>query len=195
MPHIPVDYAQVNVVMGLTGDSEEMMVTWGIHLNAAESTDNLAIANAFHTNFANRFKPFVCNVYTFKRVDAYFNRGAGNIVVNSTAAAVTATGTGTPLPQNCALLWHKLTGAGGRTGKGRMYLPGVDEGSISSIGALGTGDAATMNTAAGLFLTDIESILGVNSAVLLHSGEADIPNAITALTVDLKVATQRRRLR
>jgi hypothetical protein len=195
MPNIPVGFAQVNQVFNLTGDSQEMMCTFGLDLNAAEGTDNLAIVNAFMTNFANRFKAFMFSSYSLTRADGRFNRGAGIVSQSTSLAAIPATGGDQPLPQNCAYLVHKFTAAGGRTGKGRFYLPGSSEGVVDALGNVGASTKTAFNTAAALFLTDIEAIIGVNSLTLLHSLVADIPNTIVSIVIDDVIGTQRRRLR
>lgn len=195
MPDIPVGYGQINYVLALAGDNEEMIVTMGVWLNPTESTDDVAIINAAMTNFADAYKGGMCNVYTIKRADGYFNRGAGNIVVSSTLPPIACTVAGNALPQNCAYLFKKLTGIGGRTGKGRFFLPGVPEAEVDAAGNVQTGSVTAFGLASIDYLNDMSAILGVNSCVLLHSDGATIPNPITAITLDSKLATQRRRLR
>ena len=195
MPEIPDQFAQINHVLSLTGDNEEMMVTMGLNLNSTESTDDLAVVNAAFTAFANRFKAFLYSAYTFKRIDARINRGAGIISVSSSATPVAGTGSSQPLPQNCAYLIHKQTAAGGRTGKGRWYLPSAAEGVVDSVGNIDGATITAMNTACASYLSDMSAISGVNSVTLLHSLVGDIPNDIVSMVLDGKIATQRRRLR
>lgn len=195
MPEIPDQFAQINYVFGLTGDNEEMMVTDGLDLNATEGTDDLAIVNAAFTAFQTRFKAFFYSAYTIKRVDGRFNRGAGIISVSSSATPVTGTGSSQPLPQNCAYLIHKQTAAGGRTGKGRWYLPSAAEGVVDSVGNIDGATITAMNSALASYISDMGAIVGVNSTTLLHSLVGDVPNQIVSMVLDGKIATQRRRLR
>lgn len=195
MPEIPEGFAQINYVFGLTGDNEEMMVTDGLGLNATESTDDLAIVNAAFAAFQTRFKAFFYSAYTIKRADARLNRGAGIISVSSSATPVAGTGSSQPLPQNCAYLIHKQTAAGGRSGKGRWYMPSAAEGVVDSVGNIDSATITAMNTACAGYISDMGAIIGVDSTFLLHSLVGDIPNAVVSMVLDGKIATQRRRLR
>lgn len=96
---------------------------------------------------------------------------------------------------NTAYLVHKATALGGRAGRGRMYMPGVNEGDVDGTGVVDGTLLGLLNTrwaafAAALVLADLPM-------VLLHGPGSPIstPTLVTGVTVDQKVATQRRRLR
>lgn len=91
-----------------------------------------------------------------------------------------------------AYLVRKNTGLGGRRGRGRMYLPGVNEAAIGSDGVLDS-------TFLGELQDEVDEFVGSLSLaslpmVVLHD-DATAPTAVTTLVVQPVVATQRRRLR
>jgi len=93
------------------------------------------------------------------------------------------------------MLVRKITGTGGRKGRGRAYMVGcLYNGILGGAGLIDPGDLATRQTAVDALHGSLEDVTGVSQLVLLHSS-SDIPSTITALSVQQKVATQRRRLR
>jgi hypothetical protein len=95
-------------------------------------------------------------------------------------------------PPNVAYLVRKGTALGGRKNRGRMYLPGVDEGEVLQGGTIQPGKLAGVEAAVDAFMAAM--IADGHTLVVLHNGP-EIPTEITSLTVDGTVATQRRRLR
>lgn len=114
---------------------------------------------------------------------------------------------------NAAVLVKKSTALGGRRGRGRMFIPGLHESQVSIGGTLASG----VQTAWASVMDAIFSGLATNDTpmYLLHAptgkwgisttgqprwipgspSTAPAPTEVTSLTVDGKVATQRRRLR
>lgn len=110
--------------------------------------------------------------------------GAG--LGGSTAAAAT--------PQ-VAILVQKQTGFGGRSGKGRFYLPIVQEASVAADGTLLGGYITPLQTAMTSFLNNLES--ADIPMVVFHNPGAPLsaPTPVDSLVVQSRVATQRRRNR
>jgi len=104
----------------------------------------------------------------------------------------TGNATGSPA---VSFLIHKTTAEGGRTGRGRFFLPGVPESSVAPGGVLEGGIA----TALGASLADFHAdLVAANlSPLLLHAETSPVTGAtpITAFSCDSRVATQRRRNR
>jgi len=102
---------------------------------------------------------------------------------------------GTGASPNVTWLVQKVTAVGGRAGRGRWYLPGMPE---SVVGGDGVLDATARANMQG----DINELIAAWAAeglvpMVLH-GEGSpisVPSQITALNVDTRAATQRRRLR
>lgn len=195
MPIIPVDYAQANFVLKLTGDNEEMICTMGIALESGGVGDPQPIAESLHDAFSDQFMFWVNASYSCVRCDLYTNLGTGTLINSSTAAARPGLQGGAPVPQNTAYLLRKRTGRAGRAGSGRMYLPGVEESAVDATGNVTAQRITDFNTAGTNFITQVQGITGVDGPALLHSLIGDLPNAVTAIQCDSKVATQRRRLR
>jgi len=110
-------------------------------------------------------------------------------------ASINGTGSSDGMSSNVAYLIHKNTALGGRAGRGRMFMPGVQEGEVDHQGDVDPTFLGLLNTRWSTF--------GANMAiadlplVLLHAAGSPIstPTVVTSLTVDARVATQRRRLR
>lgn len=112
----------------------------------------------------------------------------------------TTTGTGAPLaaPVNCALLVKKTTLGAGKPGRGRMYLPGIEGSTILPNGVLTSTARSDYQESINEFIGLTVLIEGVFQPVLFHD-ETTTPSLepfnILGLTVDQKIATQRRRMR
>jgi hypothetical protein len=97
-------------------------------------------------------------------------------------------------PQVCALV-RKITGSGGRAGRGRLYFPGIPEAQVSPGGLLGN------TTFDGLHVAwaDVAATMSLAGAasVVLHGAGSPIstPTPITGFLTAIRCATQRRRNR
>lgn len=110
----------------------------------------------------------------------------------------------TMTPQN-SLLIRKVTVVGGRRGRGRMYQPGITEGSANASGVIAAGTLTTYQAAYNSFLTGLQA--DDIPMHLLHDyakgpdGTPDpsipipAPFPVGSLVVDAVMATQRRRIR
>jgi len=99
------------------------------------------------------------------------------------------------VPPQVALLARKFTQAGGKSGSGRWFLPGLIESAVSGAGIISQtfmGDYFTQHLE---FLTSLS--VSEFPMYLLHGGEGGLlgPLEVTSLVPQQKVATQRRRLR
>jgi hypothetical protein len=117
---------------------------------------------------------------------------------NATGPAVDFTGEGVggaggeAAPPNLAYLIEKNTALGGRKGRGRMFLPGVVEGSVDGAGNV---SSAVLADFAGNLGDWFAAILADNLVpVLLHS-DLTAPTDIVNFTADPKCASQRQRMR
>jgi hypothetical protein len=92
-----------------------------------------------------------------------------------------------------AVLIRKRTPFGGKTGKGRMFFPGIAENYTQSGGLLVASDRTAMQNQADIWLAAHDTA-GV-PIQLLHSAAGLAPFVVTDLEVQQLLATQRRRLR
>lgn len=196
---IPPGFAQIAYELRLAGDSELIVTTIGLDLGVAGASQ---IADLAFQAFALEVMPGVSNQLTLERATAYVGQdGAPPDVYDSTLTQVVGAGASGMLPQNCALLVRKRTDLAGRRGRGRMYVPGLDETGVTANGTLTAGTLAAWQA---LFTGFYERLTdGVDQAatppVVLHRSEGigpePLPTPITTLLVDGRIATQRRRLR
>lgn len=98
----------------------------------------------------------------------------------------------TPAPPNVTFLVRKVTQLGGREGRGRMYIPGIDEVEVDPGGAISSTRRNGMQTQADALMTRLAAN---NMEMYLLHNSATPPTAIDELQVAGRVATQRRRLR
>lgn len=108
---------------------------------------------------------------------------------------VAGSGTGTPVPINCAVLVSKQTAAGGRRNRGRMFMPPYvpNETNVNAAGQLVSGDVTALNEYWTTFLQ--ECVDGDLVPFLYHQSGDQTPTAITGVVVSGLLATQRRRMR
>lgn len=122
--------------------------------------------------------------------------GPNNTGPSGEAPATSAgTAAGNTCPPQVTALVRKLTAAGGRAGRGRLYFPGVPEGQVSGAGILS--NAWITNLPAAMAATMALLDAGGAVPVLLHAAGSPIatPTPITGFTVAAQCATQRRRNR
>lgn len=98
-----------------------------------------------------------------------------------------------------ALLIQKNTGLGGRSNRGRMYLPGIAEAAIDEGGVVESGYLSSAQTVATQFLNELsapDSSPHIQSPmVVLHSSGSEAPPQVLSLVVSSVMATQRNRQR
>lgn len=102
---------------------------------------------------------------------------------------------GLPTSPNVTYLIKKITGFGGRAGRGRLYLPGVTETVIDAGGTVLPSSVTGLTTAFNLFRDDMT---GFGTPVVLLHGEGSplsVPSTVISFQCDGRAATQRRRMR
>lgn len=127
------------------------------------------------------------------------------------SANVPGTQNVTSMPPNVSFLVHKNTADGGRRGRGRAFIPGVPEASVDDSGVVAGAVITAISSALTSFRTTLEAsdlplflehdrsytwIIDGGQPRRVPSGPAaPVPTPITTLSLDSRVATQRRRLR
>ncbi len=196
---IPAGFGQVIHSLLLTGDPEPMAVTYGVQLEGQAPTDAQVTINDLHAAFASTMLGVPHNSYQLRQSELrYVVAELGPVQVAIQVSAITAGGTGAPLPQNSALLYHKRSNSAGRRNRGRFYLPGVGEGTIDGVGRIDPAQMAALNNLGTNFLAGVRASASVAEMVILHSlgiSPAGPPTVVTKITCDPVIATQRRRLR
>jgi hypothetical protein len=200
---IPVSHARVIHSLTLVGDPEPMAVTYGVIYGP--EVDLQAATNEMHDAMGDLVGQILPTAYVLGSTEVHARFTAGE-PLSVLVHAVDRPGTGVSpvLPQNSAVLIHKRTTRAGRRGRGRIYMPGVIEGSCANNGVLDGAHRASLQNIWTAFLARFGAAgpLGDVNMVLLHNGpllsEGDPlyePTLVTSLFVDPVIATQRRRLR
>ena len=191
---IPVGYAQVNLIWTGTPIPTGAQMTFGVNNtvnNASASDIAAAVRDQWDTcGIQSRYDPLlsVSSILVKKGP----NSTGASFVLPTTLPGSTTSPVVSP---NVAALIKKNTAAGGRTGRGRMYMPGIPEGQVNSDGVMVSAFREAITNELGTFRLGLETA-GIPMALLHGAGSpVSTPIAITGLVCDTKVATQRRRLR
>lgn len=191
---IPVNFAQANLrFTGLAAPSgAEITLGLDVELyagSAADAAEDVAIAWA-STDICDHQTTTIALTNVLVKFGPNATGMSGEYPANvpgTTGAAAT--------PPNTAMLVQKVTGFGGRTGRGRFYIPGMSEGQVDSDGTWSPTWVTGMQTALEVFRTNLLTAGLV--PVLLHGPDSPVgaPMPITSFAVSSTAATQRRRLR
>lgn len=172
------------------GVSQPAIVTLGLRYSGSDFEADYANAT---NGWSARMMPMFGPAITF--VGATYRTNEGTVA--ETTRAVSGLNANETAPYNVAYLVHKHNFTVGRRGNGRMFLPGVDEESVSPAGALEPSHFATLQTALTAFYDGLVS--DEFQPVLFHSPTPDDPTPfssfVTGFGLDVRVATQRNRLR
>lgn len=207
---IPINFGQVTHIFAGSGVPLGAAVSYGFNNGAGVSA--LSAANEFHDNWGDNVQPAL--VQNVDLVQTIVKLGPNEIgasaVASGTRGGADLSAQAAP---NVAYLVHKVTAVGGRRGRGRMYLPGVDETVVTQGGNIDPAKVTELNTGLGLF--EARATAGNLGLVLLHAPATvwslvdgqprripdptdppvPAPYSITDLVPSGVVATQRRRLR
>jgi len=199
---IPPGFLQAHYVLSLVGDAELMITTCGHELDSASGANVDDAANDLFAAFSTTIMDNVNAGYRLEYVACYIGQDAADpLVTISDATPVEGAATGAPLPPNCAQLIRKRTDLGGRRGRGRMYIPGLEEGVVDGVGNITTPAQAIFQADADEWMDKLTTAIGARlyPPVVLHRSEGigaePPPTPIVSFVVERKIATQRRRLR
>lgn len=199
MPKIvPPGFADVTLIWTQTGDNEPFFSTFGVEL-AAGVTDPVAVANNVNGIWQSAWTPASMSnqgVFVGTRVtlgsDGPDPGATGESLVN-----VAGTSSSAHLPSNCAALSRKITSLGGRRNRGRMFLPSLylNEGNVDQNGIIAGAALTSMRTQQDAFLTGLQGSALIDNMVIFHSAAPATPTPVIDVTIEQKIATQRRRMR
>lgn len=186
---IPVGYAHVVHFFGGDACPTGAAITYGVDLGA--TLDPSIQAEDCHNALVDNVMPNMPPDLTLLRTLCKFGP---NDVGPSGEYTTPAVGGGSDVTGGAAisLLVQKKTGLGGREGRGRLYMPGLGEGSVDPGGDVVSANLAVFQTNWDAFLTEIETVS--NGMVLLHNS-LTAPTPVSSLVLSGVVATQRRRQR
>lgn len=200
---IPPGFAAIGIEFVSPGDPDPWVVTFGVDASEAESDPqtigNRAMASmwsAFSAHLGSGVKLAACQVTIGQdgEEDLRTYVPAGSDYTGQDSQAM--------LPQNCAALFRKNTGRGGRRHSGRFFMPSVlKEGTVDAVGNIAGFEHGELMTAGSVLLGELNSDPGNGPPLpmyLLHGkGLSEIPDPtkVTSIVADTVISTQRRRLR
>lgn len=194
--NVPNDYAVAAFEHTITGFTRSLVCTIGIDATSAgawTTTDS----NDLFTAWAGNLDTSVSPSLTFQGVTVYFKQPLGYIPVPSSSAAVVGTSSGTSLPPNTAVMVEKNTLRPGRSGRGRLFLPGLSEAFVDPNGNITSGAMTQLTTDLAAARLAMLTIGAVDRVVLFHD-TANIdpsPTNIETLTPDPRVSSIAKRFR
>lgn len=203
--NLPADYYQASMTFTGTGCPRGAAIVFGGQAAAlAPATIAGAVNSAWTSALRAQFSADVTMAGTRVKKGPMDDGPFAFVALSSAGTA-----SGTAMAPSVAYLIRKNTAIGGRQGAGRIYQPGVAEGSVDAAGIVSGAVRTPLQAGWDAFLAALNSAGA--PMFLLHSFgaytvlrdkdpfivvvAARAPTAVTSLTVDSKVATQRRRLR
>lgn len=201
-------------------DTGPMFITLGVRPSVAPWGD--LHTKVLRVMFGRHIMPNLGIAQKFRGVTARIRQDGGgdDIWVSSQTPEIAGGVAQSILPQNSAFLARKITARAGRRGRGRWFVPGVPENSVDDGGTLTAGAVTAMNTALANFLAGITApdpadglavtplVLhgnashserstggGITTITITQGAAGPLPDVITAMTIDPRIGSQRRRLR
>ena len=189
--HIPTGFAHVTHLFTGTAAPTGAAITYGVQNSGDATAGDIAVAA--HLALATVWEPFWPTTLTLDRTlvkKGPNSTGESAEHIEPRAGDNDVAGA----PPNCAYLISKRTSLGGRHGRGRIFMPGVDEGNVDPNGFLEPGELTQKQGLADSWFEE-PGMFGFFPMVLLHTGSTPAPTIVSALSVQQQIATQRQRLR
>jgi hypothetical protein len=194
--------AELNVPAGFglvewrfnSGDStgSSPMITWGVEFDGSSTLNT--IAHDLYDAFVSAGMWSEASHF-WQLTGCYVKEGP---LVSGLSALYTETTDGgegnPPVPSQVAVVFQKVTGMGGRAGRGRFFLPGLTYVRTQNGYTVNAGTMPLLITAAASLLTNVAAVDGVIGSVLFHEGSG-APTEILELIPQADLATIRRRAR
>lgn len=193
---IPEGFASAAFVFTGAAGTQPFVTTLGLNIGS-ETTSFVDVANAVKAAYVSSLGPVTWNGLVLDRVTlSVGSSGPGGSVDSDTAPDAMGASMSAPMTLALAAIARKSTDRLGRSGRGRMFLPGVlNEVDVDPDGSITTARRATLNAALDDFLDDLTTALV--EPVLLHSTGVTVftPTPITGLTTSDLVGIIRGRIR
>lgn len=192
---IPVGFAEAVLPIRNTASSHVATVTFGVDVSGVGG-DYVTAADAITAEWDSDIASEMdFNTVTGPCVLSVGQDGGPPLAVSGSTTSAGGSVHTSPPPQ-VALIIKKLSGTGGRRGRGRFFVPWLlATADVNEGGFIDPSRVTTFTTAFGVFLAGLAA--SGPPMVLLHSdgiSAAGDPSPITALVADNLVGTQRRRL-
>lgn len=187
---IPTGFAQVNLMFVGSALPRDAQIAIGVEnvgaLNAAGVAG--AVGGAWVTNI----QPLLPEVVTLDAAKAKLGPNATGPETTIAYGVPGGLAADEPMSPNVAILVNKATAIGGRKNKGKMFVGGFSEEDTTGGGFLLVARQTAWQAAMDDFLADLAT--NTTPMVVLHT-DATTPTDVDSLVVQLRLATQKRRLR
>lgn len=197
---IPEGYGLLTLKWSFTGKVNPVSTTFGVSTLGGISEPQDIVDEFFDDVSGTADLPChasnMCAVWTFESVEGVFNVAGTMVGAAAAHGPISGTHSASATPaMNCSMLVRKRSILIGRKYRGRMYWPclTMDEGVVDPMGNIGESYFDAYNA---LIQGMSEEILLAESytPVILHS-DATPPTNISSLSLQKRIATQRRRMR
>lgn len=199
---IPANFAQVTIPFKHALAVRKAAIVFGLNITAVSAPALSGWLNDILTSYGATLGQKLDDNVTAGPARASIGAGSPPYAVTEGTTTFQGIQTSAAVPSNVAVLVRKRTGVGGRRQRGRIYLPwSVIEAGVDEVGVIQTAQLTALQTEAENFR--IRLATGVGGAlntpmVILHNSSGvtapGSPTAVTALSVDSLIGTQRRRL-
>lgn len=189
MSIIPVNYGEAAFVHTGAGIEGEAVVTMGFANEVAASAQDLALSIGLL--WANVVEGTMVSQITFTSCKVKLGPNSTGDFAEAPFSIIGDQGSDPSTPQS-AFLVAKVTGVGGRSGRGRCYLPGAPDLTDSDTGEWDPAFVTQVNGVMAQFLADMDA--NDTRVELLHN-EPGFPFPVTAFIARSRTGTQRRRNR
>ena len=202
---IPPGFGLAAVELSGSAGTPTHVTTMGINLGDAGG-DFVLAANAVMQAYIRAFRTVTANALTISRVTLSVGNDGPSGSVESNLPPVVGGQAGNFESVAMAPIARKITNRLGRSGRGRMFLPGVlSTTDVDINGSVSSAKRTALNTACSVFMANLE--LGDPDAtppeidtppcppVLLHSVAPTTPTPLTELVVQPTVGWIRGRIR
>jgi len=197
---IPPGYSHVGLQFRHSADPDPWFVTFGVDSSSVTS-DPEEIGEACCIAWMDSLDSWQSTEVVLEGAQIVVGQDGADPIRQFVASDIGAgASTAQKLPQNCALLVRKNTTLGGRRNRGRFFVPGMlTEGGVNNVGVITTSDRGAYQGGFDAFLAYLNTQTPILPMFILHNSqgisEPPDPTAVNSLTVDVTIATQRRRLR
>lgn len=197
---IPGGYALASVTVVGTDGTSPFVTTCGINYNTVPGLDLTDAANQVFQAYVQAFGALTFNNYTIQKASVFVTGEGGSGSVDSNVAPFQGLRVGPRQePIAMALIMRKNTAQFGRTGRGRMFIPGVlDEGNVTPSGSIEPATVGDFTAAGSVFFEQLADLPDAPvQPFLLHNEGSPItaPTPITSFTPAPLVGWIRKRIR
>lgn len=188
---VPPGFGAIVVPFTHVSLARAAVITFGITL-PSPSGGPTAVADAVSVVVEDVLAPVIDTNVQIGPVHATINDGGGPNPGSGTNS-FGGTSPNNTLPGNCALLVQKHSILGGRSHRGRYYVPwALAEDAVGEVGQIDLSTLSDHQAVQDDFLASLEA--ADMSMQILHTASGD-PDDVIGLTVSPLIATQRRRIR